>query len=72
MTFFKSMLDRLGLQAEILQVGEFKGAAEPLTRDGMSPQLRQQYERWIGDLYEQLVEGIAVGRGLPVPRVHVG
>ncbi len=70
MTFFKSMLDRLGLQAEILQVGEFKGAAEPLTRDGMSPQLRQQYERWIGDLYEQLVEGIAVGRGLPVARVR--
>ncbi|MFN9368333.1 MAG: signal peptide peptidase SppA [Planctomycetia bacterium] len=70
MTFFKSMLDRLGVQAEILQVGDFKGAAEPLTRDGMSPQLRQQYESWIGDLYEQLVDGIAVGRGLPAARVR--
>lgn len=70
MTFFKSMLDRLGVQAEILQVGAFKGAAEPLTRDGMSPQLKQQYESWIGDLYEQLVEGIAAGRSLPVARVR--
>lgn len=70
MTFFKSMLDRIGVQAEILQVGAFKGAAEPLTRDGMSPQLKQQYESWIGDLYEQLVDGIAAGRGLPVPRVR--
>jgi protease-4 len=70
MTFFKSMLDRLGLEAEILQVGAFKGAAEPLTRDGMSPQLREQYERWIGDLFEQLVEGIATGRNLPAARVR--
>lgn len=70
MTFFKSMLDRIGVQAEILQVGAFKGAAEPLTRDGMSPQLRQQYESWIGDLYDQLVERIGAARGLPAARVR--
>ena len=37
-TFFKGMLDKLGVEAEILQVGEFKGAGEPLTRTSMSPQ----------------------------------
>ena len=42
-TFFKAMLDKLGVDAEILQVGEFKGAGEPLTRTSMSPQLRAQY-----------------------------
>jgi len=65
MMFFKSMLDRLGVAAEILQVGEFKGAGEPFTRDSMSPQLRSQYEAFIGDLYEQLVERVASERGLP-------
>ena len=70
MMFFKAMLDRLGVRAEILQVGEFKGAGEPLTRDSMSPQLRAQYEAFIGDLYEQLVSRIAEGRRLPVDKVR--
>ncbi len=69
-TFFKTMLDKLDVDAEILQVGEFKGAGEPLTRTSMSPQLRAQYEQFVGDLYEQLVEGIAADRKLPVDEVR--
>ncbi|MFM8735486.1 MAG: signal peptide peptidase SppA [Pirellulales bacterium] len=70
MMFFKSLLDRLGVAAEILQVGEFKGAGEPFTRDAMSPQLRAQYESFVGDLYEQLIEHVAAERGLAVDRVR--
>jgi protease-4 len=70
MMFFKSLLDRLGVAAEILQVGEFKGAGEPLTRDSMSPQLRAQYESFVGDLYDQLVERIAADRKLAVERAR--
>jgi protease-4 len=69
-TFFKAMLDKLGVDAEILQVGEFKGAGEPLTRTSMSPQLRAQYEQFVGDLYEQLVERIAADRKLPAEEVR--
>jgi protease IV len=70
MMFFKGMLDRLGVAAEILQVGEFKGAGEPLTRTSMSPQLRKQYESFIGDLYDQLVERVAADRRLEPGRVR--
>ena len=69
-TFFKAMLDKLDVNAEILQVGEFKGAGEPLTRTSMSPQLRAQYEQFVGDLYEQLVERIAADRKLPADEVR--
>jgi len=70
MMFFKTLLDRLGVDAEILQVGEFKGAGEPLTRTSMSPALRKQYEAFIGDLYEQLVEQVAADRKLEPGRVR--
>ncbi len=70
MMFFKSLLDRLDVAAEILQVGEFKGAGEPLTRESMSPQLREQYESFVGDLYDQLVERVAADRRLPVARIR--
>ncbi len=69
-TFYKGLLDRLGIQAEILQVGEFKGAGETLTRDSMSPQLRQQYESFVGDLFEQMVEQVSKDRGLGQTKVR--
>ena len=68
--FFKDLFDSLGLKAEILQVGEFKGAGEPLTRSSMSPQLREQYESFVGDLFEQLVERVAAERRLAPERVR--
>ncbi|MFY8221311.1 MAG: signal peptide peptidase SppA [Pirellulales bacterium] len=68
--FFKDLFDQLGLKAEILQVGEFKGAGEPLTRSSMSPQLREQYESFVGDLFEQLVERTAAERRLAPERVR--
>lgn len=69
-TFFKQLLDTLAVDAEILQVGDFKGAGEPLTRTSMSPQLRQQYEQFVGDLFDQLVERIAADRGLSAERAR--
>ena len=57
-------------QAEILQVGEFKGAGEPLTRTSMSPQLRAQYESFVGDLFEQLVERVSADRKLAPEKVR--
>jgi protease-4 len=68
--FFKGLLDRLGVAAEIIQVGAFKGAGEPLTRTEMSPALRAQYEAFVGDLYEQFVARVAADRRLPVERVR--
>ena len=69
-TFFKEMFDKIGVEAEILQVGAFKGAAEPLTRASMSPQLREQYEAFVGDLFEQLVERVSFDRSIPEARVR--
>lgn len=70
MMFFKSLLDRIGVEAEILQVGEFKGAGEPLTRTGMSPALRKQYEFFVGDLFEQLVSRVSADRKLEPGKVR--
>ena len=62
--FYKQLFDKLGIQADMLQVGDFKGAAEPYTRSGMSDAFRQQYELVIDDLYDQMVDTIATDRNL--------
>ncbi len=70
LTYYKTLFDFFGIKADMMQVGSYKGAAEPYTRSSMSPEFRQQYEQLLGDFYDQLVETIAKDRKLPVEKVR--
>ena len=69
MTYFKELLDKLGVQAEMMQVGDYKGAAEPVTRTEMSPEFRKQIESLVDDYYEQMVNSISEDRKLDKAKV---
>lgn len=69
-TFYKEMLDKIGAKADILQVGDFKGAGETFTRSEMSPELKKQYESLATDFFDQLITHIASDRGLSNDRVE--
>jgi protease-4 len=61
-SFYKDLLDKIGVKADLLQMGDFKGAAEPFTRSGMSPQFRKQFESVLDDYFSNLVQTIAASR----------
>jgi protease-4 len=60
MTFYKDLFDKIGVKADMLQMGEFKGAAEPFTRSSMSKQLRHQLETVLDDYFDQSLVGAIV------------
>lgn len=60
----KGLLDRLGITADFLHVGAFKGAAEPITRDAPSPEMIETLEAIVEQSYQSMLEGIEQGRGL--------
>src|SRR5271168_1044471 len=60
--FLKNALDKLKIQAQTLQWKEYKGAAETLGRDTMSPALRESMEAIVADWEKILVEAIASAR----------
>ncbi|MCE9555155.1 MAG: signal peptide peptidase SppA [Planctomycetes bacterium] len=64
MQFFKNLLEKLDIRADILHVGRFKGAGEPLMRSEMSDALRSQMQALIDDVYDQMVDTIAKDRKL--------
>jgi protease IV len=64
MTFYKGLLDKLGLKFDALQMGKYKGAAEPLTRNHMSPELRESLDSVVNDFYGNMVDVIAADRKL--------
>lgn len=60
----KGLLDMLGVHADFLHVGAFKGAAEPLTREAPSPEMMQTLEAIVDRMHASYVELIADGRGM--------
>jgi protease-4 len=62
--YFKGLLDKLGIVADMQHCGAYKGAAEPLTRTEPSKEVREQMNRLLGDLYGQMVQLIAESRRL--------
>ena len=67
--FYKGIFEKLGIQAEFMQVGNFKGAAEPYTRSEMSPEFRKQFESVIDDYYALMIETISKDRQLDAGKV---
>ena len=63
-TFYKGLLDKLGLQFDVLKMGKYKGAFEPLTRTEMSKPLRESYEALVDDNYQDIMKVIAANRHL--------
>jgi len=59
----KLLVDQLHVSVDILQVGKFKGAEEPLTRDGPSDEARASLVGTLGSMREGWVAGIRAARG---------
>jgi protease-4 len=62
--FLLGALEKVGIKADLVQMGRYKSAAEMFTRRDMSPPHREMIEALVDDLYGQLVDGVAAGRGL--------
>jgi protease-4 len=62
--FLRGLLDHLDVRPEVVRIGSHKVAGERLTRENMSTEEREQLETLVDDLYAELVDAIATGRGL--------
>lgn len=60
--FFKGALDKLGIQAQVSQAGQYKSAGEPFTRTSLSEPHREMMNSLLDDLYDQIVEGVSATR----------
>ena len=68
-TFVASLLQKLGIVAEVVQLGRYKSAAETFTRSDMSADHREMVGGLVRNLYDQIVDAVAAGRGRPAADV---
>ncbi|MEQ8764232.1 MAG: signal peptide peptidase SppA [Planctomycetota bacterium] len=67
---FRDAMDLLGIRADVVRVGEFKGAVEPFTLSHMSQHLREHYLAMVTSMNDALVSLIAENRGLEAKAVR--
>lgn len=60
--YFKGLLDKLGVTANVYRVGTYKAAVEPFTRSDMSPEARENSQALAGAMLETWREDVARGR----------
>ena len=68
--FFRGTLDKVGIEADMLAAGDYKTAINTYTESAFTPEHREASDALSRDFYEQLVDGIADGRGMTRARVR--
>lgn len=65
-TFYKGLLEKLGLEIQVFKHGEFKSAVEPYILDKMSDAARLQAEVYLNSMWNHILKSISTSRGLSV------
>lgn len=60
--FYKNLLDKLGIDVNIVRVGSFKSAVEPYMRMDMSEESKHQTSVFINSIWDDIASTIAEGR----------
>lgn len=68
--YFKGLLDRLGVAADVIHIGDFKSFGENYYRTGPSDFAQKQEEELIDSIFNRIVNDVAEGRKLTPAKVR--
>lgn len=69
-TFYKGLLDKVGIEMQIFKVGTFKSAVEPFMLDKMSDANREQVTAYINDIWSTITSEISDSRKISVDKIN--
>jgi protease IV len=61
-TFYRGSLDKLGIEPEVIKIGDYKNAPDEYTRKDMTPQHKEVMDSILDSYYTRLTQGIADSR----------
>ncbi len=67
--FLKNTLSKLGIEAEMFHIGEYKTAGNLFTKDRLTPPHRESLEKIIDDIFNYTLKHIAANRDLDIDTV---
>lgn len=68
--FLKNTLDKLGIEMQIVKVGTFKSAVEPLVNTKMSDANRLQVTVFMNSIWNTILKDVSASRKIPVEKLN--
>ena len=68
--YYKRLLDKLGIEMQVLKVGTFKSAVEPFFRTSMSDADRKQTEVYLYGIWNNMTKAVAESRNISVEKLN--
>lgn len=68
--YFKDLLDKLGIDVQVVKVGTYKSAVEPFILNDMSDANREQTSQFLGNIWGNITEHIAKSRKVSTATVN--
>ena len=70
MIFLKDILDKLGVNVQLIRHGKYKSAGEMFVRNSSSPENLEQNQAMISSMWKEFLLAIATSRGIPVEELN--
>ena len=64
--YLKDLLDRAGINMQLIRHGKYKSAGEMYVRNSPSEENKEQYNRMVASMWESIGGAIAEGRNIPL------
>ncbi len=68
--YYKRLLDKIGVEMQVLKVGTFKSAVEPYIRTSMSEADRKQTEIYLHGIWDNMTAAVSQSRGISVEKLN--
>ena len=69
-SFYKDLLDKVGVSMQVFKVGTYKSAVEPYLLNEMSPANREQLTLVSSELWQSITKDVSKSRGISVERLN--
>ena len=68
--YYTRLMDKIGVEMQILKVGTFKSAVEPYFRTSMSEADRKQTEQYLAGIWSEMKTAVAANRQMTVEQLN--
>ena len=68
--FFKDLMDKMGIEVQLIRHGKFKAAAEQFISNKMSTENREQLQAYLDAVWNTWIADISASRRIPLERIN--
>ena len=69
-TYYKDMLEKVGVEMQVVKVGTYKSAVEPFLLSEMSDANREQIETYDGEIWSEITKAVSKSRGISEAKLN--